>query len=225
MPNNEQYKAKGKCRRTLHRSIVTHTEIKAIEAELRKSADNLKKVIENTEKTFKALKPDFEEIIQEIVSDGPEKHRSMIAKTPMRIEFKYNSLKFYIDFTLVPLERDDLIEINGSIIYGTNRTLCFLDCIYPAENENPKNNNNKNPVKGELPKCENCERILRCDRLEDKPLIQFLVNRNGIIKCKDKLEDEMWTTENNQDLLDLHYRTLDLLWKDALDWVNEELLP
>jgi len=60
--------------------------------------------------------------------------------------------------------------------------------------------------------------------LEDKPLIQFSVNRNGIIKSIDKLEDAMWTTEK-KDLLNLHYRTLDFIWKDALDWANEIVLP
>jgi hypothetical protein len=195
---------KGKGEKARIRLNALENEISLARNMLKDIHDELLKIIKEKEGDIKNIKPQSTFL-------GNLKLRSMLNDMSNRIEFEFNGLKFYIDFTLVPLERDDLIEINGSIIYGTNRTLCFSECIYPDKTNKKK--------------CENCERILRCDRLEDKPLIHFLVNRNGIIKCKDKLEDEMWTTENNKDLLDLHYRTLDLIWKDALDWTNEELLP
>jgi len=195
---------KGKGEKSRIRLHALENEISSAKTKLKTIHDELLKIIEKKEGDIKKIEPQSTFL-------GNLKRRSMLNDMLNRIEFEFNGLKFYIDFTLVPLERDDLIEINGSIIYGTNKTMCFSECIYPAKT-------NKN-------KCENCERIPRCDRLEDKPLIQFSVNRNGIIKCKDKLEDEMWTTEKIEDLLDLHYRTLDLIWKDALDWANEELLP
>ncbi len=107
-------------------------------------------------------------------------------------------------------ERDGQSNIKGSIIYGTSRTLCFSDCIYP--NLNKQNN------------CERCERISRCDGLEDKPLIYFEVTDHGMIKSSGKLEGEWWI-EDKSDLLELHYRALDLIWKEALDWANEIVLP
>ena len=134
----------------------------------------------------------------------------MVAISPGRIEFESNSLKFYIDFTVVVSERDGQSNIKGSIIYGTNRTLCFSDCIYP----NLKEQNN----------CERCERISRCDGLEDKPLISFEVTQHGMIQSSGKLEDEWWIKDKS-DLLEMHYRTLDLIWKDALDWANEIIVP
>jgi len=105
----------------------------------------------------------------------------------------------------VASERDGQSNIKGSIIYGTNRTLCFIF-----------SNKQKD--------CERCERIIRCDGLEDKPLISFKVTQHGMIQSSGKLEGEWWI-EDKSDLLELHYRTLDLIWKEALDWANEIILP
>ena len=144
-------------------------------------------------------------------------------KRQTRIKFEFNCLKFYIDFTLVASERDGQSNIKGSIIYGTNRTLCFIF---------PNNQNN----------CEECQRTVRCDRLEDKPLISFEINQHGMIQSSGKLKGEWWIKGNDSgsptmepqltgeikdkpDLDELHYRTLDLIWKEALDWANEIILP
>ena len=151
-------------------------------------------------------------------SNDLQKQRSMIEGAPKRIEFMSNQLKFYIDFTVVASEGDDPTDIKGSIIYGANRTLCFKDCIFP------KNTNN----------CKLCERINRCDGLEDKPLIQFSVNKTGMIKSRGELEDEWWIKKEEDleeddleegDLADLHYRALDHIWKDSIDWTNENISP
>ena len=150
-------------------------------------------------------------------STTPQKLRGMISGLPNRIEFTYNNLDFYIDFTLLAPERDDTADIEGNIIYGTSRTLCFRKCIFPEESK----------------KCKRCERIARCDGLEDKPIIQFTVDRHAIIKSRGELDDE-WPiadtgeekeNENKKNLRDLHYRTLDNIWKDALDWTNETIRP
>jgi len=147
------------------------------------------------------------------------KLRGMIVELPRRIEVICNGLRFYIDFTLLTSESDDPADIRGSIIYGTSRTLCFRDCIFPKDTE----------------KCKRCERITRCDGLEDKPIIQFTVNRHGIVTSRGELDDEWRIEDPKQDkeklkeitksLLDLHYRALDHIWKDALDWTNENILP
>jgi hypothetical protein len=128
-----------------------------------------------------------------------------------RIEFTYNNLDFYIDFTIVPINTDDSAELRGGIVYGANRTLCFKDCILKEDNTNSSYD------------CF-CERISRCDALEDKPLLQFTVNRDGLIKSIGDLDDEWWIKEK-EDLLDLHLRALDFIWRKALEWTNEKLLP
>jgi len=120
----------------------------------------------------------FEEIGVEFEPKS-EKLRGMISGLPNRIEFPWNSLKFYIDFTLLAPEGDDPADIKGSIIYGTSRTLCFRECIFPKESE----------------ECKRCERITRCDGLEDKPIIQFTVDRHGIVKSRGELDDE-WRIED-----------------------------
>ena len=172
-------------------------------------------------KTFTLiLTPENKKFEQDIIKIlhvlSGQKKRSMVANVPNRIDFEFNSLKFYIDFTLVATERDGQSNIKGSIIYGTSRTLCFSDCIYL----NLKEQNN----------CERCERISRCDGLEDKPLISFEVTQHGMIQSSGKLEGQWWIEdqtdpEGRTDLLELHYRAIDLIWKEALDWANEIIVP
>ena len=166
-------------------------------------------------KTFTLnLTPENEKFEQDIINIlrvlSRQKKRSMAAIAPERIEFDFNSLKFYIDFTVVASEHDEITDIKGSIVYGTSRTLCFLNCIFPN--------------RGTDDDCKNCERIRRCDGLEDKPLISFEVSQHGMIQSSGKLEGEWWI-KDKPDLDELHYRAIDLIWKEALDWANEIILP
>ncbi len=188
---------------------------------LEKNGEITKKFKANDKKFTLNLSP-YKDLEQDIIErlrqfekekkdmlDGQET-RSMVVNVPKRTKFKFNCLKFYIDFTLVASDRDSQSNIKGSIIYGTSRTLCFSDCIYP--NSNKQNN------------CERCERISRCDGLEDKPLISFEVTQHGMITSSGKLKGEWWI-KDKPDLDELHYRALDLIWKEALDWANEIIVP
>lgn len=157
-----------------------------------------------------------------------QKSKSEIDNIPKRIEFKLVNLKFYIDFTLIMVEKDVSADIKGCMIYGACKSVCFTDCIYPRQ-ENDTNS-----------KC--CDRIARCDGLEDKPLMQFFVDRNGMVQSSGEFEDKWWIKKVNQDkkvdetdvmkeaeslkeiLSDLHYRTMELIWPKALSWTNENLL-
>ena len=159
--------------------------------------------------SYKNFEQDIIKILQQFEDKkndmlNEQKTRSMVVHVPKRIEFEFNYLKFYIDFTLVASERDGQSNIKGSIIYGISRTLCFSECIFP----NKQND------------CKKCERIVRCDGLEDKPFISFEVTQHGMIQSSGKLEGEWWI-KDKPDLDELHYRTLDLIWKEALDWANE----
>ncbi len=158
-------------------------------------------------KDLKSEYVDFKQGIADILIlavPSEQKKRSMVAIAPERIGFGFNCLKFYIDFTVVVSEGDDLTNIKGTIVYGTSRTLCFSNC--PANSKNQ------------------CQRTTRCDGLEDKPLISFDVTQHGMISSSGKLEGEWWIKDQS-DLDELHYRTLDLIWKDALNWANEIVLP
>lgn len=136
------------------------------------------------------------------------KQRSMVSMIPERIEFYYNGLKFFIDFTIESFDQENIFETKGCIIYGVKRTLSFLQCIQPDKNH------------------KNCEIISRCDRLEDKPLIKFSVNHNGLIQSTDRFEDELWNlNDDDNDLVNLHVSALDKIWVEALAWTNETLLP
>ena len=144
--------------------------------------------------------------------------RSAVEGAPARIEFKKSRLSFYIDFTLSASDSEGLVNIEGCIVYGVSRPLCFLDCPFPKTDG-----------------CVYCDRVSRCDRLEHNPLVRFSVNRYGIIRSSGELDDQ-WRIldsgnkdeekkKNDKTILDLHYRALDHIWKDALDWTNENILP
>ncbi len=169
---------------------------------LKKFSSNKKNSILNDESKYKNYEVDIIKILGSFKKQ--EKLRCMVADVPKRIEAEFNCLKFYIDFTLVASERDGQNNIKGSIIYGTNRTLCFAGCTSGKKDK--------------------CQRTARCDGLEDKPLISFEVTPHGMIQSSGKLEGEWWI-ENISDLDELHYRTLDLIWNEALDWANEIILP
>lgn len=190
-------KLKGKGKKAYKRLKYINVEIGEIIKKLEKLHKFFGEIIESS---------DFQKIGGKI--NDLHKQRSMIDEAPKRIEFMSNQLKFYIDFTIVPSEGDDPTDIKGSIIYGANRTLCFKDCLFQENSE----------------KCKLCERINRCDGLEDKPLIQFSVNKTGMIKSRGELEDEWWIKEK-EDLVNLHYRALDHIWKDSIDWTNENISP
>ena len=168
------------------------------------------------------------DLFKNILRDEPifkysinRKKQAKDKKVPDQIEFEYIGLNFYIEFTLLPIQADDLNNIIGSIIYGVNRTQHFADCSFHDTNEkiNPKI------------RCKN----MRCDRSEDKPIIKFSVNQHGLIKSRGELEDEWWVDDKSKNkeslakskesLEELHYRTLVTIWNEALDWTNETILP
>jgi hypothetical protein len=153
-----------------------------------------------------------------------KKKRSMFTEIPNRIEFKLHGFLFYIDFSM-SIGKDSGPEVEGIIVYGTSRSLCFAECLYP-----------KKGAKNET--CKFCERIARCDNLEDKPLLRFTIDRHGRI-VSTELDDEWWVLDtrkdekehketqkkNTKNIGDLHYRAIDRIWGDAVDWTNENILP
>ena len=178
--------------------------------------------------------------------------RSMISGVPSRLQFERYGLQYYVDFTIGPSTRTDECAVEGRIIYGVSRTLCFRDCVRidahpPEQDAQPPEQDAQPPeqddggVKKACHKENRCDRISRCDGLEDKPLISFSVNKNGLIRSSGELEGEWWVgategeccdpiTEGKpsvpiKKLADLHYRALDHIWQDALDWTNENILP
>lgn len=198
---------------------------------LRAVEDNCDDIIKILGKIASKLKCIIEKISPKTEeNENQEKCMSEIDNIPKRIEFNLVHLKFYIDFTLIMPEKDDRAEVKGCIIYGAHKSVCFADCIYP-----------KTSCK-EIDK--RCERISRCDGLEDKPLIQFSVDRNGMIQAEGEIEDKWWIKKIEQDekdtedkeelkeerelleeiLSDLHLRTMEIIWPKALTWTNENLL-
>lgn len=161
--------------------------------------------------------------------ESQTKKRSMVSDLPSRLEFSQNGLILYIDFTISPARDGSEQDVEGAIIYGTSRTLCFELCIQPGCNK------------------QGCQRIGRCDGLEDKPLLKIMIDGHGAIKSEE-LEDEWRLScknhepenaesqagEDDKDKIDeadgkilaeIHYRAVEKIWRDALDWTNENLLP
>lgn len=59
------------------------------------------------------------------------------------------------------------------------------------------------------------------DKVEDKPIVSFFIDNHGIIIANNDFEDESWTCEE-KDIIDLHLRTLDKIWEDALYLINKD---
>lgn len=210
---------KGKAEKSLYKLEAINTEINKMKDILDKVQKELVRVIKN-ECNYLEININLEVNTKLINSRGLEKQKSMIETLPKRIEFELNHLIFYIDFTLLAPENDGVNDIKGCMIYGVNRSTCFIKCIFPNKTDD-KGTSDK--VASDKVTCENCERISRCDRLEDKPLIQFSIDRQGMIQSAGEFEDSWWL-EKEDDLPELHYRTMELIWPKALAWTNENLL-
>lgn len=167
---------KGKAEKSLYKLKAINTEINKMKDILDEVQKELLRVIKN-ECNYLEINIGLEVNTELINSRGLEKQKSMVETLLKRIEFEFNHLKFYIDFTLATQDNDASVDIKGCMIYGVNRSTCFAECIFP---------------KGGKGKCKNCERISRCDRLEDKPLIQFYIDRQGMIQPAGEFEDSWW---------------------------------
>ncbi len=196
-------KSTGKGRKAQDRLEAINSQVEIVDGKLTKAKDTLQSVLASCK------------IIENLTET--EKKRSSIGNAPDRIEFQINSLPFYIDFTISAVENEGLTSVEGCIVYGVNRPLCFLKCLFPKTDG-----------------CKYCDRVPRCDRFEDKPLVKFSINRDGILRSSGDLDDQWRISdtgkedeeeENKKNILDLNYRALDHIWRDALDWTNENILP
>jgi hypothetical protein len=154
----------------------------------------------------KLLKQVHQQLNENIIKSQSEKRRSSIKQLPNRIDFEQNNLSFYIDFTIRPGSSENITDVIGSIIYGVYRNICFTECIFPKSE-----------------KCKLCDRIERCDGMEEHPLIELNIKDSGIIESKDKLEDT-WFIDDKNNLLNMHYCALEYIWPDALYWINEKII-
>lgn len=59
------------------------------------------------------------------------------------------------------------------------------------------------------------------DKVEDKPIISFFIDDHDIIIANNDFENESWTCEG-KDIIDLHLRTLDKIWEEALYVINKD---
>ncbi len=178
----------GKGKKALLELKAIQEEVHTIEGKLKKASEILQNAIESLESCLRPKRPEN----GAKRSSGTGKYAEC---PPKRVKFKYNHLEFYIDFAIAPSESSDPTNIQGIIIYGVRRTLCFPDLI----------------MKGE--------------KSETKALIQFSVNRHGMIQSNDAFEDIWSLGDKEHNLLDMHCRTLDHIWGQALDWVNENIVP
>ncbi len=118
-----------------------------------------------------------------------------------RINIPRNGVNLYIDFCLV----SDDNNVEGAIVYGALRKPRYPHSLWPNANVE--------------------------ENWESRPLVCFSVDDLGKISNKGKLDDVWWLTHEGDDsdvtkaVKEMHYRTLDLVWHDALNWVSEPLLP
>lgn len=205
---------RGKSLKAFRRLKNNEIQVNDIREKLIAASGNLKQIIDNENNIFRnksflltePYSPDNKK-------SNKDKQRSMIGEIPNRIELelKRSKLKFYIDFTIDVSNQYVISDVRGNIIYGASRTICFVKCLNP---DTAKSND-----------CGVCDRIARCDKLEDKPLIKLVMDRDGMLQAPDKFGDELWVFNETESLLDLHYRVLDHIYEEAFYWMNENILP
>jgi len=199
---NGKKKINGKTEKALHKMIALN-EIRKVKDKLVAVRDGLENIIKTTFNVGDG--GDDNSLNQGWI--GNNKQRCMIEIAPRRIEFNCVHLKFYVDFTFIQ-ETDESLNMKGCFIYGASRSSCFTECICTDESGTS---------------CQCCERVPRCDALEDKPLIQFFIDKHGMIQSSGDFEDSWWI-EKEDDLYELHLRTMELIWPKALAWMNENIL-
>lgn len=142
--------------------------------------------------------------------------RTSLEYVPERLAFRFSGIEFYVDFVLDNSSEDDTEDITGVMVYGVSRPYCFSGCISESGSE------------------EGCASSARCDRLEDKPLHQLTVTKHSEIRsagaldgkwCVRKKEADKAGSKSESDLLELHFRIMELIWHRAVKWTNESILP
>jgi hypothetical protein len=216
--NDDMEKLSSKAILAKRNLSVIGSEVECMKKLLNELNDLLKTIIE---KMPEICRLNEKEKVKEI-------RRSMIYDLPPRIKFCMNRLIFFIDFTVLPTRDGSGQGIEGAIIYGASRTLCF----------NKIKDNKKKQCKTFEACCDHCERTGRCDGLEDKTFLKLLINRYGAIRSGE-LEDEWQLSLCAEDtgarttkkdklakgiLTGIHYRAMDKIWRDALEWTNENIL-
>ncbi len=61
------------------------------------------------------------------------------------------------------------------------------------------------------------------DKAEDKPIVSFFIDEHKIITSNNEFENESWTFKKEH-VIDLHLRTLDKIWEEALYLINKDKL-
>ena len=59
------------------------------------------------------------------------------------------------------------------------------------------------------------------DKVEDKPIVSFIIDEHKIITANNDFEDESWTFKKEH-IIDLHLRALDKIWEEALYIINKD---
>lgn len=183
--------------------------------------------IERLTKLITEIKNYYDEVIKkEAENVNFKKNRTWFDDIFSRREFKENGIRFYIEFTIIQSDVGGN-NLKGSIIYGASRPDCFSDCFRDMNKICSLEIHEKGKTV-----------FRRCDLLEDKPLIQFLIDEYGVITPEGESEKNGWWIysykEINKEsdkkidkksLAEFHFLTLNKIWNDALEWVNEKILP
>lgn len=117
---------------------------------------------------------------------------------PEGLIFDRLGVEFYVEFSIA--SGRGAAELEGAITWGATRPLCFLAC--------PEG------------KRDDCQRVARCDQREDKALLTARMSKFGVITNVPGLKGS-WSNEEPGRLIELHYRVLERVWRDALEWVGE----
>lgn len=213
----------GKCIKALREIRRQHEDSHDVCARMKVVHAVLIEIVDQKEVNLGKEEPK-EQIILQTKYHSLQNRTCALEGLPERLEFTVNGLRFYVDFIVLPSSSNELPDLEGGIVYGAQRAQCFASCDIGSKH------NSTSP--------KHVVALMRCDGLEDKPLLKLSIDDHGKITESDKIDDEWWIgksegecadwvadAETKKSLQEMHCRVLRVIWRDALNWVNERLLP
>jgi hypothetical protein len=132
---------------------------------------------------------------------------------PEKIIFSFDEklgFNFYIDFSIRPSGGDNPWDLEGNINYGAYNKIDF------RHDE----------------KCKICGGTIICNCVRTRSLLSLTVNEHGWIESTNKLEENWILNRNNDDpfmvkedlktIMEIHYKTLEYIFLEALGFINEK---
>lgn len=157
----------------------------------------------------------------QIASERTKSFKAILQNKKRQLNTVKKQLKTFVDKVDAPWKEDDrrrntILGFPPILFFESNGILFFIDFTILIEKNDESNNMLSCFIYGTRYYNEK-------NKLEDKTLEYFIIDEQGIIKAKHNFENENWLN-NKKHINDLHLRTLEKIWVEALHYINKDKL-